>query len=354
MTTKLKTGLTLGKFAPLHKGHQFLIETALREVDTLYVVIYDSPQVTAIPLSVRAKWIRDLYPRVKVIEAWDGPADEGYTPRVKQIQEAYVQHKLGDVKIDAFYSSEMYGEHMSTSLGAVNRVVDLKREAVPVSGTKVRLSPYESRAFVPPIVAKDLVTHVLLLGAPSTGKTTLCTQLARRFETVWTPEYGREYWEKHQVDRRLTPEQMVEIATGHLEREDLQLAQANRYLFTDTNALTTYLFAKYYHGFALPALEKLATDCFARYDLVFVCNDDIPYDNTWDRSGEVNRSVFQKQLLAELAVRKIPYVLISGTLEQRVAHVAKVLGMQAKYEPLLKNTAFWQPVQSMSEMSKTP
>lgn len=47
-------GLTLGKFAPLHRGHQFLIETALGEVDELVVIAYDSPHVTNVPLPVRA------------------------------------------------------------------------------------------------------------------------------------------------------------------------------------------------------------------------------------------------------------------------------------------------------------
>ena len=46
-------GLTLGKFAPLHKGHQFMIETALQEVDELIVVIYETT-VTPIQLHIRA------------------------------------------------------------------------------------------------------------------------------------------------------------------------------------------------------------------------------------------------------------------------------------------------------------
>lgn len=68
-------GLTLGKFAPLHKGHQFMFETALREVDELIVVIYET-KVSPVPLQIRANWIRSLYPAVRVIEAWDGP--DGY------------------------------------------------------------------------------------------------------------------------------------------------------------------------------------------------------------------------------------------------------------------------------------
>ena len=35
---------TIGKFAPFHKGHEYLIETALKDVDDFYVVIYDTPQ----------------------------------------------------------------------------------------------------------------------------------------------------------------------------------------------------------------------------------------------------------------------------------------------------------------------
>ena len=49
-------GPTLGTYAPLHKGHQFMIETALAEVERLLVIIYDVPDVTPVPLPVRAAW----------------------------------------------------------------------------------------------------------------------------------------------------------------------------------------------------------------------------------------------------------------------------------------------------------
>lgn len=60
-----RVGLTLGKYAPLHRGHQFVFETALAQVDELIVLIY-ATEVTRIPLNVRAQWIRDLYPEVTV------------------------------------------------------------------------------------------------------------------------------------------------------------------------------------------------------------------------------------------------------------------------------------------------
>lgn len=76
-----KKGLTLGKFAPLHRGHQFVIETGIAETDEMTVAIYDAPETT-VPSPVRSSWISQLYPNVRLLEAWDGPTQVGYTPEI--------------------------------------------------------------------------------------------------------------------------------------------------------------------------------------------------------------------------------------------------------------------------------
>ncbi|OCT11090.1 cytidyltransferase [Paenibacillus pectinilyticus] len=329
-----KTGLTLGKFAPLHAGHQFMIETAIQEMDEVIVVIYDCPETTDIPLTVRSNWIRTLYPQVQVIEAWDGPVEIGDTPEIKHVHEQYMLQKLQGREVTHFYSSEFYGEHMSAALGAVNRQVDPDRHTFPVSGTQVRQQPFENRRFLSPVVYRYMITKVVFLGAPSTGKSTLCAQMAKRENTVWMAEYGREYWEKHQVDRRLSLEQLEEIAEGHLEREELLVQEARDVLFVDTNAITTYMFSLYYHGAATPRLTQMAVDAASRYDLVLVCDTDIPYADTWDRSGEVQRLVFQKQIIADLKVRQIPYFMVNGDLEARAERVSQILKQVHKYRSL--------------------
>ena len=331
-----RRGLTLGKFAPLHRGHQLLIETALAETDELVVIIYDCPQTTRVPLHVRAGWLRKLYPRARVVEAWDGPTEVSDTPEIKRRHEDYVIRRLGLGGFTHFYSSEFYGEHMSRALGAVNRVVDAARAAVPVSATEIRRDPFARREFLHPLVYRDLVTNIALLGAPCTGKTTLAERLAGVYETRWMPEYGRQFWEQHQVARRLTPEQLVEIAERHLEREEALLHESNRYLFADTNALTTYVFALYYHGSAPPRLEELAAQAASRYDLFFVCGDEIPYEDTWDRSGEANRAAFQRRVVADLAARKIPFFTLRGDVGERERRVGRVLARHEKYGNLLE------------------
>lgn len=139
-----KRGLTLGKFAPLHKGHQFVIETALAEMDEVIVLIYDCPETTTVPLTIRANWLRRLYPQVQIIEAWDGPTEVGDTPEIKRKHEDYILNELELTNITHFYSSEFYGEHMSVALGAVNRLVDCARQVVPVSGTLIRQNPFNN------------------------------------------------------------------------------------------------------------------------------------------------------------------------------------------------------------------
>jgi len=319
-----KVGLTLGKFAPFHKGHQFLIDTAIREVDELIVLIYDDP-VIHIPLAVRAKWIREIYPKIMVIEGVNSPNDVGYTPEIMKIQEDYVLSILGNRKITYFFSSEPYGLHMSIALNAINRQVDVSRNVIPISATKIRNDPFKNKEFVHPRVYKDLITKIVLLGAPSTGKTTLAEQLAIHFDTQWMPEYGREYWENHQINKRLTLEDLLKIAEIHIEREDALVLKSNRFLFSDTNAITTYLFSLDYHGNALVELENLAKLAEYRHDIIFVCDTDIPYDDTWDRSGDVKRKVFQEKIIEDLKSRNLKYYMLNGTVEERIEQVSRVL-----------------------------
>jgi NadR type nicotinamide-nucleotide adenylyltransferase len=331
-----KTGLTLGKYAPFHKGHQLVFDTALSEVDELIVLIYDTT-VTEVPLQIRANWIRTLYPQVTVIECWDGP--DGYsTERAFEIvQEQYILSKLDTRKITHFYSSEFYGDHVSKALGAIDRRIDSSRTRVPISATAIRENPYASRQFLHETVYRDLITKIVFVGAMSTGKTTITEACAKKYKTTLALEYGREYWENHQIDRRISFEAFNEIAVEHLRREEIALRDANKYFFVDTNAITTFMYALDYHGKAPDLLKSLAIENYKRYDLFFLCNDDIPYDDTWDRSGPQKRAVFHKQIIADLKERNIPYIILNGSLEERLSKVESVLTRFTKYNNFFGN-----------------
>ena len=101
----MKVGLTLGKFAPFHKGHQFLIETALSEVDKLVVVIYACDELPQCPLFMRANWIKSLYPQVEIVLASDGPKETGYSPEIMAKHDRYLQNLLKTHSIDYFLAA---------------------------------------------------------------------------------------------------------------------------------------------------------------------------------------------------------------------------------------------------------
>lgn len=69
----------------------------------------------------------------------------------------------------------------------------------------------------------------------------------------------------------------------------------------------------------------LALRSAIRYDVVFLCDTDIPYDDTWDRSGEGNRAIVQRQIITELNNRNIAYKPLSGSREERVQNVLSVI-----------------------------
>ena len=323
-------GLYLGKFAPFHAGHEHVINEALKTVEHLTVLIYEAPGLTEVPLARRANWIRFFNPEIEVINCPDGPTDVTYEITGMQRHEEYVIAKLGERKITHFFSSEPYGEHMSIALGAIDIRVDQGREHFPISATKIREDLYAHRSFLSPRVYFDHLIKVVLLGAPSTGKSTLAEKLAEHFETTYMPEYGREYWELNNIQKRLTPEQLLEIAETHRTREIDLAHEANRYFFIDTNALTTEIFAHYYHGNAVPRLRELSSETKERYDIVILCGDDIPYDDTADRSGEANRSDFQKATIEELNTRGIEYHEVIGSIQHRISEVSRILETMTK------------------------
>lgn len=316
-------GLVLGKFAPFHRGHQLLVERSLAETDETVVLIYDAPETTRVPLDQRAGWIRALYPAARVIEGHRAPSATGRDPAIMRLQEDYIRGVV-PAPITHFFSSEWYGAHVSAALGAVDRRVDEARGVVPISGTEMRRSPYENRAFVHPLVYRDLIRRVVLLGAESTGKSTLARALAKRLSTQWMHEYGREFWEQHHDgEGRLSGAQLTALAHGHREREELATREANRLLFVDTDARTTRQYCRWYHhGIVPPALERIAEECGARYHLTVLCDADIPYVDDGTRAGTLRRQAAQAEIVAELVGSTAPMITVRGSLSERVEQVA--------------------------------
>ena len=136
-----KVGFTIGKFAPLHKGHEYLINTAISEVDEFYIVVYDTPQFN-IRMEEKLNAIKQKFPNVKLIEAYNSPTRIGLDSESVEIQMHYLSNLIKDIKPTHFYSSEDYGEYVAKYLNIENRIVDKERIKYPISATMIRNGEY--------------------------------------------------------------------------------------------------------------------------------------------------------------------------------------------------------------------
>ena len=166
------------------------------------------------------------------------------------------------------------------------------------------------------------VLRIAVLGAESSGKSTLCEALAQRYGTVWVPEYLRDFVDT--MGRVPFEADQFCIARTQREREDAAAAQAQHYLFCDTTPLMTALYSRVYWGRVDDQLAALARS--HDYALTLVTATDTPWTpDGLQRESEEVREMVHRMVLAELNERGIPFVLIEGDLPQRVRQVEQAL-----------------------------
>ncbi len=166
------------------------------------------------------------------------------------------------------------------------------------------------------------VRRVAILGAESTGKSTLTAALAAHWHTAWVPEYLREFVEIHA--RVPFEDDQLGIARTQLAHEQALLGSARRVLFCDTTPLMTAVYSAIYWGRVPAALDALA---YAHdYALTLVVAPDGPWipDGLQRESAAVRLQVHQA-LIERLQRQRIDYTLLSGPLEQRLAQAAPLL-----------------------------
>ncbi len=175
----------------------------------------------------------------------------------------------------------------------------------------------------------DLV-KVVLFGPESTGKTTLSRDLANHFDTVWVPEYAREYlqekWDKEK--KVCEPQDLLPIAYGQMRLENELAKKANKVLICDTDLLETKVYSEaYYVGHCDPILEEYALQ--NQYDLYLLTYIDVPWekDDLRDKPGERERMFTYFKETLEKYERN--FVTLKGDRERRllaaIQHIQKLI-----------------------------
>lgn len=346
MSERTRHGLIIGKCYPPHAGHELLVRTAAAVSDRVSVLILAHPD-EAVPLADRVSWlaatVADL-PHVTVVGGDDPHPIDYDDPAVWDLHEREFREVLAtvtDEPVSAVFSSEPYGAELARRFGATAVCVDPDRTLVPVSASAVRTDPVATWDLLPAPVRAGLARRVVVIGAESTGKTTLCRALTDDLRarggahglTRWVPEVGRERTVELQAaavaraalagdppppmtDLDWPTAEFVSIAEAQNRREDELAAAGGPVLVCDTDAFATGIWHERYVGHRDRAVDALAR----HHHLYLLSHDDgAPFVQDGIRDGEHIRSWMTDRFATELGATGRPFVVLRGTWSQRRA-----------------------------------
>lgn len=308
---KYGLGLVIGKFYPPHRGHKLLIDTALQQSERVVVIVCERP-TDAIPGALRKGWLQEIHPAVEVMLI-----DDRYDENDSRVWAENTLRWLGRAP-DAVFTSEDYGDRYAALMGSKHVQVDRQRARVAISGTAIRRDPFANWDYLEPPVRGWFAKRVCVLGAESTGTTTLAKALAEHLQTPWVEEHGREdsEWKLAANDPIWRSEEFVLIAQEQARREDSAAREANRVLICDTNAFATVLWHRRYMGTHNDRVEEIARQ--GRCDLYLLTGDEIPFVQDGLRDGEHIRHEMHRWFEEALARQRVPWRLLRGTHEERL------------------------------------
>ena len=173
------------------------------------------------------------------------------------------------------------------------------------------------------------IKKIVIIGPESTGKSTLCKQLAQYYQTLWCPEFAREYLLKNGTDYSF--DDLLTIAKGQLNlEEDYELNHSkfkiqNSKLFIDTDMYVMKVWCEFVFGKCHQyVLDEIVE---RKYDLYLLCNIDLPW--TKDELREYPNEQPRKELFNIykdiLINQSTPWALINGTNEERLQNAIKAI-----------------------------
>ncbi len=165
---------------------------------------------------------------------------------------------------------------------------------------------------------------IVIIGPESTGKSTLCEQLAAHFNTAWCPEYARQFLLAH--GKHYTYADLLEIAKGQIALEDqLSGSAKNGLYFIDTNMYVMQVWCEYVfnkcHQFIIDQIVE------RKYDLYLLCNTDLPwsFDELREYPEKKNRIELYRHYRELLIEQRTPWVGIEGSRDERLQLAIKAV-----------------------------
>lgn len=317
-------GVTIGKFNPLHTGHELMIEFGSRMLDHLYVIVSDRCQgVGGVPPFVgqRYDWVTDFAAKnnlknVTVLFHWDASPepkeiDEYGTVLDTEFQNYWVNTFTELVPTAThFVSSDHYGKTMATLLGINWLPVDPDRETISISGTKIRQNILGNFKYISDSAKSHYIKKVAIIGPESVGKSTMVSKVSDYFGCIGVHEYGRTVSEaKNNI---LTKEDFMGISDDQRSLIDIAVKKTKvPLIISDTEDYTTFLFGDIY-------LDECISQIYDRaktqdFDLYIILAPTVPWVDDGLRviPDQQQREMFFERLVAFCEVAHKQYVVIA-------------------------------------------
>ncbi len=170
------------------------------------------------------------------------------------------------------------------------------------------------------------IVKVVLFGPESTGKTTLSKHLARYYNTVWAPEFAREYLQNKWNNERKTckADDLLPIAIGQMKLENKLAKKADKVLICDTDLLETKVYSQeFYGGFVDEKLNEAAK--INQYDLYLLTYIDTPWEEDDLRDRPEQRLEMFNAFEKALKDHNCNYILLKGNKEIRLKKATKAI-----------------------------
>jgi NadR type nicotinamide-nucleotide adenylyltransferase len=266
------------------------------------------------------------------------------------------------VAVDAVFGSESYGAELARYFSAACICLDTARLLYPVSSTQIRNNPVENWQFLSSYAQAWFCLRVVIVGAESTGKTTLSKALSTYFQhkglawakTRWVAEYGREYtYQKlavatalaatsHHVPPALqelewTSNEFVYIAQTQMELENQAAMDSSALVIADTDAFATAIWHERYVGRRHAAIEAMTTEFSPHRLYILTDTSSVPFEQDGIRDGEHIRDWMQQRFIERLQQCELNWAQVSGDqqqmLEQAIALIEKNLTQVWRFSP---------------------
>ncbi|HRH65168.1 MAG TPA: ATP-binding protein [Bacteroidia bacterium] len=168
---------------------------------------------------------------------------------------------------------------------------------------------------------KNSIIRIALLGPESTGKTTLALQLAAHYQTVWVPEYSREYMEV--LGRKYTREDILITLREQCRQEDLAMEKANTLLFADTDPIIAKVWMEDVFQETPEEIQQIIEE--RKYDLYLLLTPDLPFVVDPVRENPERREYLFRWYKKELEERHFCYSVISGEGAMRLENAKRAV-----------------------------